>query len=120
MEVLAALFFLGILVPAVLHAMDVAARASAAAERSGVAAQLAENQLELVLVDGSWTTGSTRGDFGGDWPNYRWELTSSDWDQDTMTQLTMAVYYNVQGREQKVQLTTLASNLQAGTGVSTP
>ena len=114
-EVLAALLFLGILIPAVLRGISIASRASEAAERGNVAGQLAENQLEQVILDGTWSTGGGRGDFGADWPLYRWELTSSAWDQDTMTQLTMKVYFKVQGREQSVQLTTLASALQSNT-----
>ena len=114
-EVLAALLFLGILIPAVLRGISIASRASEAAERGNVAGQLAENQLEQVILDGTWSTGAGRGDFGADWPLYRWELTSSTWDQDTMTQLTMKVYFKVQGREQSVQLTTLASALQPNT-----
>lgn len=114
-EVLAALLFLGIVVPAVLHAMTVAARASEAAERSGIAAQLAENKLEEIILGGVWNNGITGGEFGGDWPLYRWQLTTADWDQDTMTKLTVAVFYPVQGREQSVQLSTLTSSLQSAT-----
>jgi hypothetical protein len=74
--------------------------------------QLADNQLHQALIDGTWDTGNGRGDFGNDWPGYRWELSKTDWSEDTMSQLTMTVYFTVQGKEQKVRLTTLASDAQ--------
>ena len=49
-----------------------------------------------------------RGDFGEDWPNYRWKLTKDNWELDgTMQLLTVTVFYNVQDREYFERISTL-------------
>ena len=106
-EVLAALAFLGILIPVVVSALQVSNRAAVAAERSTVAAQLGENRLNEMLADDSWSSAGTRGDFGQDWKGYRWELAQSSWASGAMTELSMTVFFQVQGREHSVQLSTL-------------
>lgn len=108
-EILAALVFLGILMPAVITGLTLSSRASIAAERTATATQLAENQLAQAMLDGSWQTGGTKGDFGPDWKDFRWELTRGDWAADSMSELTLTVRFSVQGRDQSVRLTTLAS-----------
>jgi len=135
-EVFAALAFLAILVPAIVEGLTIANRASVAAERSEIAGQLAENKLnELVLAtttgtdpdatsSGSSGTGSSAnnansGDFGADYPDYRWETNTTTWDQDsvnTMTELSVQVFYSLQGRERSLMLTTLMSG--SGTALS--
>lgn len=111
-EVLAAMVFLGVLMPMVISALLVANRAGEAAERSATAMQLAENRLNQITLDTSWTTEGARGDFGDQWPGYRWELTKADWENGAMTELTMDVLYPVQGSEHSVRLTTLVSDTQ--------
>jgi type II secretory pathway pseudopilin PulG len=111
-EMLAALAFLGILMPVVISALLVSNRAAEIAERSGLAMQLAENRLAQITIDTSWTTESSRGDFGDQWKGYRWELGKADWESGAMTELTMDVFYPVQGREYAVHLATLVSDTQ--------
>jgi type II secretory pathway pseudopilin PulG len=111
-EVLAALTFLGVLIPVVLSAMTVSLRASEIAERSSVAAGLGENMLNEMIVENTWSSAGTRGDFGQDYPGYRWQLTQASWTTGSMTELTMDVFFPVQGREQNIRLGTLASQAQ--------
>src|SRR5207245_2769294 len=108
-EVLAAMLFLAILVPAVMQGLALSNRASVVAERSAIAVQLAENRLNELLLNDAWTTGETRGDFGEQFAGYRWELSRGDWSVDGMTELTLTVFFTVQGLERDVHLTTLAS-----------
>lgn len=110
-EVLAALVFLGILMPVVISALLLSSRAGVVAERTRNAIQLAENRLtELSLAT---ATGETRGDFGTPWPGYRWELTRAEWQSGSgMTELTMNVFFKVQGQEHSVRLATLESTTQ--------
>ncbi len=114
-EVLAALAFLGILMPVLIAALMLSNRAAVVAERSSVAAQLGENQLGQLLVGNAWASGSARGDFGPDYPGYRWELAQSNWAGDAaMTELALRVYFQVQGGEQNISLSTLASQTDPG------
>lgn len=112
-EVLAALVFLAILVPAIVQGLTLANRTSVVSERSAIAGELAENKLNELLINNAWETATeTRGDFGTDWPGYRWEMNETTWDQDTvntMTELTVQVFFPVQGQERNVQLSTLVS-----------
>lgn len=119
-EILAAMMFLAILIPTVLGALAISNRAGVMAERSAVAMQLAENRLNELLVDGTWKTGATGGEFGQEWPGYRWEMTNTTWPEDTMSELTVTVYFQVQGRDQSVQLTTIASEEAASQQTETP
>lgn len=114
-EVFAALIFLAILVPAIVEGLSIATRVSEVAERGSVAGELAENKLnELILssTGGTATAFQTSGDFGTDWPGYRWEMSQSTWDQDsvnTMSEMSVEVFYPVRGKERNVKLTTLLS-----------
>jgi type II secretory pathway pseudopilin PulG len=107
-EVLAAMAFLAILVPVLVAAMHTANRSAVIAERAAIATQLGENQLNDLIVENLWSSGSNQGDFGADYPGYRWELQTTDWTEYTgLSELTMVVYYQVQGQEHSLQLATL-------------
>jgi type II secretory pathway pseudopilin PulG len=116
-EVFAALVFLAILIPAIVEGLSIANRTSIVAERSTVAGELAENKLNEILLSSTGgtdvaSTMGSGGDFGTDWPGYRWQMTQGTWDQDTvntMSQLSVEVFYPVQGSERSVTLTTLVS-----------
>ena len=108
-EMLAALAFLGILIPVVISALLVSNRASLVTERSTIALQLGENRLNEMMLADDWTSESGRGDFGDQWPGYRWELTKTDWETGAMTELALDVFYPVQGAEHSVRLSTLVN-----------
>lgn len=108
-EVLASLLFMAIVIPAVVTALTISNRAAIVSERTNVAVQLAENRLNELLLDNTWSTGESRGEFGADWPGFRWQLTQTTWEIDNLTELTIEVFFPVQGQEQSVQLSTLVS-----------
>jgi len=114
-EILAALVFLAILVPAVVEGITISNRASVIAERSAIATELAQNKLTELTLNGAWVSADSRADFGEDWPGYRWELTQSTWDMDAMTVLTVKAFFTVQGQEQSVSLSTLVNPADAST-----
>ena len=122
-EVLAALLFLAIVVPAVVQALTLANRASSMAERHAIAGECAENKLNEMLLDNNWANAPTSsGDFGATAPVYRWQMKTANWPADTvnpMTELGVDVFYTVQGREYSVHLSTLVSQpttTTSGTG----
>ena len=119
-EVLAAMVFLGILMPVVVSALMVANRAAVVAERSTIAAQLGENKLGELMLGDAWTSAGTRGDFGTEWSGYRWQLTKATWESGAMTELTLDVFYKVQGTEHNARLSTLVNeSLTASAASST-
>ena len=108
-EILAAMVFLAILVPAVLQMLTLANRASEVSERSSIAAELANNKLNELTLNEAWATADSKGDFGSDWPGYHYEVTQGTGAVDSMTNLGVEVFYPVQGKERSIQLTTLVS-----------
>jgi len=112
-EVFAAMVFLAILVPAIVEGLTIANKASVVAERGSIAGELAENKMNEMLADGTWQSNpASGGDFGTDWPGYRWEMSQESWDQDkvnVVTELDLSVFFQVQGEEHNFELTTLVS-----------
>lgn len=114
-EVLAALLFLALAIPAVLGAINASSRAGEIAERSAIAGQLAENELSQLVLDQTNTTGGSsggnsgdRGDFGTEYPGYRWEMKQEAWTvSPDLTQYTVRVYYSVRGDERSVEMSTV-------------
>ena len=117
-EILAALAFLGILMPAVISALLVSNRAAVLSERRAIAAQLGENELNELLLADAWRSAGSQGNFGTDRSGYRWQLGKNTWSSGTgtMTELTLDVFFTVQGREQSLQLSTLASSSTTASG----
>lgn len=118
-EILAALVFLAILVPAVIEGITLSSRASILAERSAIAAELAQNKIDELTLNDTWASAETGGDFGADWPGYRWESTQSTWEVDTMTLLAVKVRFTVQGQDRNVVLTTLVNTGTASATTTT-
>jgi len=108
-EILACLTFLGILLPAVISALLVANRAGVASERCEIASELGQKKLAELMIDDEWSSATARGDFGVDWPGYRYELAKADWGNNAMTELTLDVFFPVQGQEHHVRLATLVN-----------
>jgi type II secretory pathway pseudopilin PulG len=106
-EILAALAFLGLVIPVAVSAIMIANRAAVVSERSMIAVQLGENRLNDLMLANAWTTAESRGTF--DHPGYRWELKKQDWQTGAMSELTLEIFYQVQGAEQSVKLTTLVN-----------
>ena len=80
-EILAALIFLAVVIPAIVSALSLSGRAGEMTERSGAAGELAENKLNEMLTADAWQSAgnSASGDCGADWPGYRWEMAQTPW-----------------------------------------
>jgi type II secretory pathway pseudopilin PulG len=123
-EVLAALMFLAILVPAIVGGLTLGNRVSVLSERKAIAAELAENKLNEQLVGNSWQTSSSNtGDFGAGYPGFRWQATQQNWQGDStniMTELAVEVFFPVQGKDHSVRLTTLVNPNGQSASMSSP
>jgi hypothetical protein len=110
-EVLAALLFLAIVIPAAVEALHVASLSGEVAVRKGVAARLADRVLNESLVMTNWNTGTHNGTVTEGAQEFRWTLTSQNWPVDALQLLTVEVKYAAQGRDFSVKLSTLANPL---------
>jgi type II secretory pathway pseudopilin PulG len=114
-EVLAALLFLAIVIPAAVEALHLASLAGVVAARKGAAARVADRILSESLVLTNWNTGTQNGTVTEGAQEFRWTLTSQNWPVDAMELITAEVKYSAQGRDYSVKLCTLANPLTLST-----
>ncbi len=107
-EILIALVFVSVLVPIAVQAIANSSRAGVMAERRRMAAMLAEKILNEAILTEDWRTGSMRGDFGEDFPEYTYEISRENWIEETMSEVVAEVFFKVQGIEYSTQFRTLA------------
>ena len=111
-ETLAAMLFMAIVVPVMVQGMTVASRAGLVAERQREAVELADRLLTELVLTGDWRDSESEGDFGEDWPGYRWVLSDREWEEDTMLVVSVEVFFKVRGREHSLELTTLVDEAE--------
>ena len=116
-EVLAAMLFLAIVIPAAVEAMHLASLAGEVAARKGAAVRVADRILNESLVTTNWGNGKQSGTTGEGAMEFRWTLTSQTWPQDAMQLVTAEVKFSAQGKDYSVKLDTLAS-LPGGTNLN--
>jgi hypothetical protein len=117
-EVLAAMLFLAIVIPAALEALHVAGLAGEVAARKGAAARLADRLLNESIVTTNWNTGTQSGVAAEGAEEFHWTLNNLNWPVDTaggMRMLTATVTFSAQGHDYSVELSTLM-NGQAPVG----
>jgi general secretion pathway protein I len=110
-EVLATIMLLAIVIPALKEGITVATGLASSSRLRTEAAGLAESKLNEVLATGEWQNGQTSGDFGTDYPTFRWQATVTSWPYDTtsagLQQIDMEVTYRFRNSDQTVKLSTL-------------
>ena len=122
-EVLAALVFMGILIPVTMQAVQVANRAGQVSERKAVAQRIAERVLNEQLVTGQLYQNADSGSIDERRRTYEWRMESRTWTEDQLSLVTVTVTYEVQGREYDVRLSTLIdpnTQITAATSLSSP
>jgi len=108
-EVLAAMLFLAIVIPAAVEALHISSLAGEVAVRKGAAARIADRVLNESLVTTNWSGGQQSGTVTEGALDFRWTLTSQNWPPDAMQLLTVEVKYLAQGKDYSVKLSTLAN-----------
>ncbi len=110
-EVLAAMLFLAIVIPAAVEALHVASLAGEVAARKGVAARIGDRILNESIVTTNWNVGSQTGTAAEGAEEFHWTLNNQNWPVDTtaaMRLLTAEVTFTAQGHDYSVGLSTLA------------
>jgi general secretion pathway protein I len=115
-EVLAALVFMGILIPVALEGLHIASRAGEVAARKSEAALVAERVLYENIVTTNWNSGVQNGMVRQGLRQFRWKLRNDPWNEDpnqnAMRLLAVEVSFDVQGRDYALRLSTLADSSQ--------
>ena len=109
-EVLAAMLFLAIVIPAAVEAMHLASLAGEVAARKGAAVRVADRILNESLVTTNWTGGTQSGKTSEGALDFDWTLTVQAWPEDSALQVvTSEVKFTAQGKDYSVKLNTLAA-----------
>ena len=112
-EVLAAMLFMAIVIPVAMQGLRIASRAGVVSERKALAARLAENKLNELVVTRQWQSTSQKETIQEGFQSYSWELQSEPWAEDgAMRLLTVHVTVPVQGEDYDVKLSTLVDTTQ--------
>jgi type II secretion system protein I len=112
-EVLAALLFMAIVIPVAVQGLHIASRAGSVSERKAVAARLAENKLNELIVTGQWQSAAQKGTIQEGLQSYSWQLQTEPWAEDSaMRVVTVHVNVPVQGQDYDVHVSTLVDATQ--------
>lgn len=106
MEVLATLLMVAIVLPAAMKGVTVSMQAAARARHQTEAAALAEMKLNEVLAARNTSLNTGSGDFGVDYPDYRWETTAVSRELN-LYEITVIIRWNERGMERMYQLSSL-------------
>jgi len=109
-EVLAALLFLAIVIPAAVEAMHISSLAGVVAARKCGAARIADRLLNESIVMTNWSRGTQTGTAAEGALEFRWKLTADSWPQDSMQLLTVEVTFSAKGHDYTVKSATLATS----------
>jgi len=108
-ELLATVMLIAIIMPPAMHCIALCTRLGGQSRKQIEAASLARAKLTELTVSQDWQTSQKSGEFGSDWPGYRWTADVSNWTDSTLSQLDLTVLWQSQGRERSVTLSTLVN-----------
>ncbi len=115
-EMLAALLFMAIVIPAALEGLHIASLAGTVAERKGEAARVAQRLLTESMLTTNWSQSVQSGTLTEAQRQFRWTIRNDPWNQDpnqnVMRQLTVEVIYTARNRDYAVRMSTLADSRQ--------
>jgi Tfp pilus assembly protein PilV len=116
-EVLAALLFMAIVIPAAIEGLHIANLAGTVAVRKGEAARVAQRVLTESLVTTNSSQSAQSGTVTEGQRQFRWTMRTDPWTQDpnqnAILRLTVEVFFTAQNRDYSVRMSTLTdSSLQ--------
>jgi prepilin-type N-terminal cleavage/methylation domain-containing protein len=116
-EALVTLLLIGLVLPAIMHAITISLAAGSASITRNQAAELARSQLAQVILEMS--QGQNAGDSAGDFsqqgfPNFRWQSSITPFSLDTsgmnMQEVHLTVTWPVRSHQESMMLSSLAYN----------
>ena len=107
-ELLATVVLIGIIMPVAMRTIALCTSLAGMSRKETEAASLARTQLTELVTSGDWQSGGRAGDFGSDWPGYRWTVEVSNWTDAVVSEIDLTVHWQSRGRDHSVTLSTLA------------
>lgn len=106
-ELLATLTLACIVLPVIVHGILLCLATAEHARQQVEAAALAQSKMAELVATGQWYDAKLDGDFGDQWPAYRWVAQFGEWQDSRLSQLDVAVSWTRRGRDYVVTLSTL-------------
>ena len=107
-EVLAALLFMAIVIPAAVQGLRVASLAGQLGQRKAVAARIGERVLNEIVVTRQWRNAVQSGVVQEGPIEFQWRTRTEPWlQQNVLRLLTVEVSFPIQGKDYEVRLSTL-------------
>lgn len=106
-ELLATIVLIGIIMPVAMRSIGLCTRLGGHSRRQIEAATLARTKLTELTVSQDWQSSEKNGNFGTDWPGYRWAAVVSNWTDSVVSQLDLTVTWQSQGQQRSLTLSTL-------------
>ena len=107
-ELLATVVLIGIIMPVAMQTIALCTRLAGLSRKETEAASLARTRLTELTTSDEWQSSGKAGDFGSDWPGYRWTADVSNWTDSVVSQIDVTVHWQSQGLDRSVTLSTLA------------
>jgi type II secretory pathway pseudopilin PulG len=111
-ELLAAMAFMAIVIPVIMHALAIANRAGQVAQRKAMAARIADRVLSEYVANGQQIRSAQRGSTDEGPYEFQWNIALENWRQDSMRLVTAEVTFPVQGQQYSVATSTLIGQTQ--------
>ena len=115
-EVLAALLFMAIVIPAAVEGLHIASLAGTVAARKGEAARVAQRLLTENLMTTNWNQSGQGGTVTEGQREFRWTMRSNPWNvdpnQNVIYLLSVEVFFAAQHRDYSVRMSTLVDTSQ--------
>jgi len=112
-ECLATMLLMAIVLPVAVQGINTTLHSADSTRNRTEAAGLAQSKLSELIVGGSavWSAGGLSGDFGADWPGFKWNATVTPWVNDTqnvgLQQLDVNVTWNTGNQPHTLTVTGL-------------
>lgn len=108
-EILATMTFLAVILPSVMDGISLCMSTAEMARNKAQATALCHSKLMELATDSEGLQANSSGDFGQDYPGYRWTSQYSDWEDGTLRQLDLTVQWRQRGKDRDVMLSTLVA-----------
>jgi prepilin-type N-terminal cleavage/methylation domain-containing protein len=114
-EVLATMSLLAIALPTVMEGVTLSLSAGGQAKQQAQASSLAYGKMTEIISQSQWEQTNMSGDFGTDYPDFRWTAQVADWDGSTVQQLDVTVSWRQpQSSRQKGRGVTISTLIYTG------
>lgn len=106
-EVLATVTIVAIVLPVAMRGISLATALASVTRGRSEATALAQAKLNEIVLEGTSGLLQTEGDFGEQWPAYRWTAAVGDWSEADLSEVHVSVKWATRGHEYEVLLSTL-------------